>query len=244
MEQSKVKFIISLPITAVLSIAILAPASAQAQGTNAWNTNGNSAALAAGTQPATQQAEKPKYYVEPTVNTPSAIVQNGAPASSDTRFAPDNLDALLAAGRNTSVTNPARPSYPQGNAATPQQFPGTTAARNMAPNSGVAPTAPAFPNPYAYNNAPQYPQQYAQQYAQQNGQQYAQRPGYGPSNGNGYNNGYNNGYAPGGNFGNYANGFPGGYNSIPGGGYGGFPSIGGFPGFGSPSTNFSPFGFW
>jgi len=142
---------------------------------------------------------------------------------STTRFAPSDLEQTLSAGRMALITAPRAPEpsvYAPAHLQSgqpSQQMAQPPAYGNAAPLNGQQNgQPPAFPNPYAYNNAPQYNRQ--------------------P---NGYGNqqtapGYGNGYS---------NGFPGGFNSVPG-GFGGLPSFGGFPSMGSPNTNFSPFGFW
>ena len=232
MEQNKVKFPISLPIAAVAVIATLSPVSGVAQGSNAWNTNTNTL-NSASSAPVMAPQEKPKYYVEPSVKTPHTIAPDSAPVAADNRFAPDNLEELLATGRNTNPAAPARPAYPQMQ---PQQQLGQPQQQAFAPTNMGQPRSVQTPtqNSTAY---PQYRQGYGQPYGQQNGQNYNQpygqqygSNGFGPYSNNGFPGGFNS--------------FPGGFNNFPGNGYGGFPSVGGFPGFGSPSTNFSPFGFW
>lgn len=208
MNLFKVKYIISLPIAAVICIANTAPASAAEQGANSWNTNTNSAPIAE-----VAPVKPPKYYVEPTPQMPTALTQGATSAPADTRFAPANLEQLLSTGRPTTPV-----------AIAPQQQP---QFRNNTQANGMQ-IAPGLQNSYASNGAPQFGQP---QVGYPN-TQYAQPNGFG-----GYPGGYNQGgFNPFGSNNGFSNGFPGGFGS--------FPTFGGFPGGNMPNSNFSPFGFW
>lgn len=109
MKRLKVKFVISLPITALICTAMALPGAGWSQASNTWNSNTISP-----NKTAQEQQNPPKYYVEPAPQRPMARTQSSPNTSSNSRYAPSNLGEILSSGR------PTRPSAQQQNTPTLQ----------------------------------------------------------------------------------------------------------------------------